>query len=350
MAQIFVSHASADKPVIDAFFDLLQTGCDLSMDDIFCSSVEGAGIETGAQFVEWISEHLKESEIVILFVTDNYLASKFCLAEMGAAWALGIEVFPLVGPDIPCDVGAIMLGKQTAVPDQTGLDELRDRIGKYIPKAKKNTPRWTIKRNAFQELFQKRYPELPRPELIERAELTKAKELTDEATKLYSERLDENRSLREQIELLKKAKDRQEVAAIEREFSTTEATYSQLLSKVSKLLKGLSPVEVRCIYAYHNDDYWAPAREESELYGSEIEQARDSEWVIEGTDEYDQTTYSPNTDHPRTRPALAAIKELDDFISDQMPREMREQIEEGNKYLVGIRNREYWEKELHWLI
>ncbi len=54
MTHLFISHALADKQLVDEFCDLLRTGCDLTTATIRCTSVDGAGIETGADFVEWI--------------------------------------------------------------------------------------------------------------------------------------------------------------------------------------------------------------------------------------------------------------------------------------------------------
>ncbi|MHC4458485.1 MAG: methyltransferase domain-containing protein [Planctomycetota bacterium] len=115
------------NPVVDDLYDLLQMGCNLKREEIFCSPVEGAGIETGEDFVEWIDEKMVAAQLVILFVTPNYFASRFCVAEMGAAWALKKDIFPLTIPGMPRDAGAVLLGKQTAVVEPTGLDELRDK-------------------------------------------------------------------------------------------------------------------------------------------------------------------------------------------------------------------------------
>ena len=84
MPLIFISHASSDKPIIDDFFDLLQTGCDIRKNEAFCSSVDGAGIETGADFVKWIHDNLHKCNLAILFLTPNYFASRFCVAEMNS--------------------------------------------------------------------------------------------------------------------------------------------------------------------------------------------------------------------------------------------------------------------------
>lgn len=37
---LFISHSSADKYLIDAFVDLLQTGIGLNHNQVFCTSLE----------------------------------------------------------------------------------------------------------------------------------------------------------------------------------------------------------------------------------------------------------------------------------------------------------------------
>jgi len=184
MPLIFISHTSFDKIIIDDFFDLLQMGCDLRREEIFCSSVDGAGIETGKDFTDWIHANLEKSRIVILFLTENYYASRFCVAEMGAAWALDKEVFPLVVPGIERDPGAVMLGRQSALVDERGLDDLRDRIARQYPLASQATSRWSLKKDEFLRRFREKIPQLPKPPLIHRKLLEEEKKRTTEAMKM----------------------------------------------------------------------------------------------------------------------------------------------------------------------
>jgi hypothetical protein len=41
-SKVFISHAVADKKLVDALVDLLQVGCNLSTQQIFASSIDGA--------------------------------------------------------------------------------------------------------------------------------------------------------------------------------------------------------------------------------------------------------------------------------------------------------------------
>lgn len=147
--EIFISHTSADRKLAEGLFSLLQTGCGVPSGRIFCTSVDGAGIETGEHFVKWIHEHIRQARLVLLLVTRRYYESLFCVAEMGAAWALERQVFPMVMPGLPRDAGAVMIGRETKRINSKGLDDLRDRIALLHPKWKEATGRWNEKRDEY---------------------------------------------------------------------------------------------------------------------------------------------------------------------------------------------------------
>lgn len=63
---LFVSHASADKELIDAFVDLLQTGIGLNHDQVFCTSLEGLDIPKGKDFINFIHERMGSSLLLTL--------------------------------------------------------------------------------------------------------------------------------------------------------------------------------------------------------------------------------------------------------------------------------------------
>src|SRR5882724_6650056 len=139
MSKVFISHASADMPVVDKFADLLIHALGIPISEIFCTSADGLGIETGQDFVDKICENLRGSSLVLLLLSPNYYASKFCIAEMGAAWALGKDVFLLVFPDLDRDPGVVLLGRQSDRVNWRGLDNLRDRLARYWPGASERT-------------------------------------------------------------------------------------------------------------------------------------------------------------------------------------------------------------------
>jgi TIR domain len=84
--KLFISHAAADKRLVDKFVELLEIGVGIDGSDIFYSSQVGA-IENGTKFVEKILTALNNADFVISILSPDYLKSQFCIAETGAAMA-----------------------------------------------------------------------------------------------------------------------------------------------------------------------------------------------------------------------------------------------------------------------
>lgn len=97
--KIFISHSSKDKDLVLMFVDLLVQGFHIDYDEIFCTSMNNA-LRVGEDFIKSIKENLHDSEIVLFLITQNYIDSKFCVMEMGAAWAFKDNIFPIIVPPL----------------------------------------------------------------------------------------------------------------------------------------------------------------------------------------------------------------------------------------------------------
>ena len=100
MAKLFISYSSKNKKMLDSFLEFLQLGMGVERRDIFCTTYAG-DLMSGEAFMEAIRLELYDCEAVISLVTEEYLKSKFCMAEMGAAWAMSKCYFPLIA--VPLD-------------------------------------------------------------------------------------------------------------------------------------------------------------------------------------------------------------------------------------------------------
>ena len=132
--KIFISHASADAPIINAFIkEILMLGCGLKSEDIFCT-LDHTVIRTGDDFREQIVENMKSCDFILCFVSDNYRKSEICQNEMGAAWALGSNrILPFKFPNLSfSEIGFLNVTKQAAdITDETKLDELHRELIEY---------------------------------------------------------------------------------------------------------------------------------------------------------------------------------------------------------------------------
>lgn len=95
MAKIFISHSSKNKDLVELLVEFFQLGMGINRDDIFCTSLEG-NLPSGEAFIPNIKRGMENGEAVIFLITEEFLNSQFCLAEMGAAWALGKRIYPLL--------------------------------------------------------------------------------------------------------------------------------------------------------------------------------------------------------------------------------------------------------------
>ncbi len=95
MKKVFVSYCSKNKELVEMFMEFLQLGMGVHKSDIFCTAYSEM-LRTGGGFIDEIRDRLQECEVVISIITEEYLESAFCLVEMGAAWAMSKQFFPML--------------------------------------------------------------------------------------------------------------------------------------------------------------------------------------------------------------------------------------------------------------
>lgn len=114
--KVFISHSSADKPVVDSFVDnILVMGLGLSKNEIAYTSNEVYGVAPGDDISRYIKENIEAAEIVLLMISDNYKQSEVCLNEMGAAWALDKPFVSVLLPNTGYDKIGWLTNLQKAI-------------------------------------------------------------------------------------------------------------------------------------------------------------------------------------------------------------------------------------------
>ena len=93
MARIFVSHSSLDQATAREIMDWLRS---LGFDNAFLDIDERTGIRPGDKWEARLYEELAACSAVVLVVTPNWLASKWCFAEFVQARATGKAIFPII--------------------------------------------------------------------------------------------------------------------------------------------------------------------------------------------------------------------------------------------------------------
>ena len=117
MAKIFISHSSRDNDASTRMKAWLE---DKGFTQTFLDIDKHSGIPPGADWERTLYSKIESSQAVILILTPNWFASKWCFAEFTQARALGKSIFPVI--ESPSEESFV-------APDIQHLDLLKDREG-----------------------------------------------------------------------------------------------------------------------------------------------------------------------------------------------------------------------------
>ena len=154
--KVFISHSSDDKKLIKCFIEkIMRLGIGLEQDDIAYTSAEEYGAQLGENIPEYIKKNLKEAEVVLLMISDNYKKSEICLNEMGAAWILENKCYSILLPNTNFDeIGWLKKFEKAVHIDEEGLDSLYEKICDDLGK-KMNIGNWNNQKKEFLHLVNK---------------------------------------------------------------------------------------------------------------------------------------------------------------------------------------------------
>src|SRR5258705_6503091 len=112
MPAIFISHSSLDQQIAND----IKTALDrFGFEQVFLDFDKVTGIDAGENWEKRLYEELSRCHAVILVLTPNWLASKWCFAELTQARALGKVILPIV-----CKP----LGERVVLPEIQSVDLL----------------------------------------------------------------------------------------------------------------------------------------------------------------------------------------------------------------------------------
>lgn len=183
--KIFISHSSLDTEIGEKFVDLLiEIG--IPKEIIFFSSRYHTGVEIGHDFHKEIKEHLRTCEIVMFLLTKNFYNSPACLNEMGAAWVLDKNIYPiLIGNLNHSDMKGFIDSHYIAFKPKEGEEyKLASKLTPYITKRNTQKPLQEICADFIAEAnkifeYSKQYIELSSSTMSALEEMIAKKKFTD---------------------------------------------------------------------------------------------------------------------------------------------------------------------------
>lgn len=148
---LFISHASKDETLIDAFVDLIESvGLDSST-QIFYTSRSRLGVPPGDNFTNHIQQRIRDAEFGLAIITPNFLESQYCLCELGCHWGVNKKLYPiLVPPMVNSDIPDMIAGIEALNIDRGNeLDSLAHVIALRLRDGEPDWLKWNEKKDHF---------------------------------------------------------------------------------------------------------------------------------------------------------------------------------------------------------
>jgi hypothetical protein len=313
MAGIFVSHAARDQELAEAVVELLQLGSGVPADQIFFASGPGMRVPTGSRFNEYIRGEVEDASLVVAILSPAFRESAFSIAEVGAAWVMQGNFFPLTVPDFGHrDLEGVLIGVQVqSLDDPQALAELHDRVCEALGLGT-NTTRWAKQQAKFLARLGDLMTRLDGPRMVGHDQLEAVERERDGAQSALGEAESEKRALEERFEALRIAKTKEEAVAATAP-ADQEAQFDELRSRARDAL-GELPRAVQSAIAFHvrGEEMPIPSRWEDQYGAEEVVDALREGYLEEGTAE----TVTPATDIRLVESALEAVTALQNFFAE----------------------------------
>ena len=149
--KLFISHSVKDVALADAIAKLLITTTSLNAEELISLSLEETGLPADKDLISHIEDQVGKPTSTIFLLTKNYLASRFCLCEMGAVWAMSQHIMPLIVRPVETKhlmdlIPAIHLKR---IDDPDDLNSFISMAHKQLDLEDINLPRWAVEKKRF---------------------------------------------------------------------------------------------------------------------------------------------------------------------------------------------------------
>ena len=216
MTSVFVSHATADRELVEQFVDTILKNCGLTEADIFVSSIPGMDIPAGSDLLAAVRAEVSETTLVIAVITPTYPTRPVCIAELGAAWGVAGKLLPVLVPGINrSQLEGVLSGlKVDYLDEEKALDEIAARIERETGRRPGNPASWTRAKRRWLGIIGDLVAALSKPERISKDEYDELKAKLSDTEAALADAESEITAIKITVERLKAAKDAAEVAEI----------------------------------------------------------------------------------------------------------------------------------------
>jgi hypothetical protein len=314
MSGVFISHAFADKSLVDEFIDtVVKLGCALKPEEIFYSSGEDTGIPSGSDLLSHVRNNVGEARLVVAIVSPTFQTRPVCIAELGAAWSRVDNLFPLAVPGMErTDMEGVLKGMVVRYLDEgAALDELHDRIGDAVGR-RPNATTWGKYKAKWLAGVSRLVKALPPLKVVGLPELERLESDLQAARSALEESEEERAELREQLDEMSKTRSDALVRRIrlpkndEKKFELLRAEAREALAKVPPI------VQEAVWYELAGREMPWPDAYEDKYRLSLAQETFDEGLLVESGNEQ----LAPNSEFGKVAAASDAVRQLQGFLDE----------------------------------
>jgi len=178
---------------------------------------------------------------------------------------------------------------------------------------------------------------LKKPDMVKRAEFEKVQEQYKYALESIKKKDGEIQSSKDQIEDLKKLKDKEQVADVARKYSKSDDEFERLRGIAAKALGKLKSATCAALFWDLRGDGYQP----------ETSDECDNVHAAEADKEiYGDGVYRPNSELMIVGKAENAVRDLKNFLHGLKDEDFFTRFEEENEYPADIGVQKFWQNQL----
>ncbi|PHE94731.1 hypothetical protein COF76_23270 [Bacillus wiedmannii] len=364
----FISHATNDSKLVNQFMKFLQLTLGVNRQSIYCTSTNGTkSIGIGDNFIENIKAHVTDTKMVIFIFTPNYFKSNFCLAELGAAWVLNRNIYPIIIP--PTDrsiLGTTPLGTPTqALTINTAkdivkiADDFRNKgiadysDSGYVSECAEELMDW-IKTNCKFETdetvsksdyvaVQSELESLQKTIHQKDTELAFLKDFYEKEIEFKRKEIvrvsEDGRAIEEMEEMMDHVIEEHE------ETLTKWDLFDEQIKSVKSVLSRLDNVVISAIYydEFHQGRRFWPDQDDFFNWSNVQRLEAENKIRVDGDDQ----RITPNYDEYLVGRAVDELHDLLSYLSSNIDEKMEQEFAEDNEFNLEFKSKTFWEKILN---
>lgn len=345
--KIFISHSEIDYKIAEEFVKLLQLGADVHRTSIFCSSLSGMTITKGEDFVKYINKKLGNADIIFALFSQNYIESSFCMAELGACWALNKKVIPIIiSKDLQysdttalCrNISMLKIADEKIEDENEAITDIADIIKEYNNEF--NIKNWAKYRKQFIKNIEDIIKKPAEPKVIN---YVLYKEQESIILDLKRQKISLQEIIKEkekQIEQLMRTEDNEERKQIIRDINKNDIEiFEQKCMDFSNFIDTYSKVVQLTLYRNicHEPLYYTEARDK--FSSNEIKKELDKKLICDGTN-----GYALNEENIKIKKIYEELNKFKLYLKKETSENVWNYVEEHYSLIIDIENIDFWEE------